>query len=368
MQNNSKKRFLIARCDVLGDVVLSTALIPAIKDHYPNSEIYFLANKNYKGFLNKIPEIKQVIECNLPYSISFKHINQIFSLAKEIKKLKIDIFLNLWENPWYSFLSFLVFSPIRLNFKTSIWNILFASKTIPVNQKDFHTHQVTTNLSILKGININNTKKYEPYLKSIKTSSTILKNNSLQKNNYIVINLGAACSKRALELKDITIIINYILQYHKKFQVVLTANSPINITSIDQHKHPNIINLVNKLTILDLITISKYSKLIISADTGLAHIACAFKIPTIINFFTRIQNPLKWSPYNSPTTIIWSSHNCIDICSPNTCPKITCKENINLDKYKEAINKYLHPSFEYISQKNQKFKDGLKILLIGNNK
>ena len=42
MNKNTKKRFLIIRGDMLGDVILSTALIPAIKDHYPDSEIYFL--------------------------------------------------------------------------------------------------------------------------------------------------------------------------------------------------------------------------------------------------------------------------------------------------------------------------------------
>ena len=96
---------LVVKLGAMGDVVLATASLKALRDKYPNARIYCLVGRNSAILLQKCPYINGVIPFDLDKR---KNIGYILSIARELRKYQFDKFVDFQNNRvshWLSFLS-----------------------------------------------------------------------------------------------------------------------------------------------------------------------------------------------------------------------------------------------------------------------
>jgi ADP-heptose:LPS heptosyltransferase len=258
-------KFLIIRFSSIGDIVLTTPVIRCLKKQIATAEIHYLTKKSFAPVLAGNPYIDRlhVIE-NEPEEI-------IGTLRAEDFDYVIDLHHNLRSMKVKKALQKKAFSFNKLNIEKWLLTALKINK-LP------QTHIVDRCMKTLVSFGVKNDgggldyfipKEEEVKEGDIPTS---------HKAGYIGLVIGAAHATKQYPL-------HHLQQFCKQIDhpvIVLggkedTANGE-QLSAIDPFK---IYNACGKFTINESADLVKHAKLIITNDTGLMHIAAAFKRPIV---------------------------------------------------------------------------------------
>lgn len=341
---------------MLGDVVVTTALIKPLKDAIPDAQLYYLVQGAFVPILEDHPDIVGCIADPLPYTMLPEHKAEFEQLAKRLKDYGFDVFIGLWENPRYGRLAKKANIPIRIGHRSCLSNWKNYTHTISQDYLDYTRHKVDTNMALLEPLGVPTTALSKIDLRVSESHINVLKNKYSWINDpFVMIHIDAGSPQRVLPTEHFISIIHYLRQLDVP-KIVLFGRETSEQTAQDiceatQHD-PRIDVLVKSTDLSDIKGLISKCRFLIGSDSGPAHIATGFQKPVIVYYFNRIQNAMHWGPWMSPHTIIKSQHACIDACRPNICRKPDCRTHISIPTFKEAIDTYWHHKVE--PQHNQR--------------
>ncbi len=254
-------KFLIIRFSSIGDIVLTTPVIRCLKkQHKEEALVHFLTKEQYK-----------IIVINNPYIDKIHILNKNFRRTiEELEKEKFDYIIDLHNN--------IRTLRIKLNLKipTESFNKINIRKFLIVNfkiNKLPDTHIVDRYLNTIKKFGIQNDNKGLDYFIPQKDKVDI---NSLPKKfhkNYVFFAIGAQHNTKKLPPEQIIEICNNI-----KYPIIISGGKADNrVGEFVEHESKNIIfNSCGKYNLNQSASLAKQSKIVITHDTGLMHIAAAF--------------------------------------------------------------------------------------------
>jgi len=331
------KKILIARGDVLGDVTVTSALITPLKKQFPNAKIYFLIRQDYMCLFNDDPQVDGCIVDPLPYTCTKKDRPNMQALSHTLKAHQFDCFIGCWETPRYAYIAWKAGIPIRIGHAKFALNKLFYTHAIKLDYNNMTLHKCQYNAKLLGPLGITDADQYPVQLHSHQTPFITLP--------YIAIHLDAGTQTRIMLDAHFIGMVQYIALHFPQYKMVLfglnrNKNSAINI--VKACSHIRLTNDVGRGDLSHVMGLIKHASLVISADSGPAHIAAGFNVPVVVNYVNRIQNACHWGPWRVPHRIVSSVHNCIDVCHPNECVKTTCRDGISQTQLHQAINDLLN--------------------------
>jgi ADP-heptose:LPS heptosyltransferase len=99
-------RILLVRPDHLGDLILTTPVLKAIKDRVPRAEITMMVGPWSSGIVARHPAIDRLITCPFPGLVRapYKKVapyKLLFSLARQLRREKYDLAINLRPDYWW---------------------------------------------------------------------------------------------------------------------------------------------------------------------------------------------------------------------------------------------------------------------------
>lgn len=258
-------KFLIIRFSSIGDIVLTTPVIRCIKQQSQNATIHFLTKESYYGLVANNPHIDKVIVLNESWEM------MIHQLQVEDYDYVIDLHHNLrtWK------------VKRALGVKSVSFNKLNIQKwlltTFKINLMP-QVHIVDRYLATVKSFGVRNDGKGLDYFIPEKDT---LQSNDLPLSHslgYIGIVIGAALNTKKLpvhQLKKLCAILEY--------PVILLGGKEDKATgdAIAEGNDIKIYNSCGKFSLNESADIVRNAQLIITHDTGLMHIAAAFKKKTI---------------------------------------------------------------------------------------
>ena len=228
-----------------------------------------------------------------------KYINDFFSF--DIEKYKLDHWyktnlehkLNFQKydiliHPTYSrtFLIDTLISNIKAKIKIGnsgdLSNINFKDKSI---SDKYYTRLIESEDDYLFEFYRNKIFFEKLLNKNIKINKTSIKYKNLIKppfSNYIVFVISASVSKRKWSIQNYVTLAKRL--YNLGYKIVVCGGSS-ELTEAKEFKSifgNSFINLVGKTSLIDILSVLYYSEIVISNDTGLAHISIALKKQTYI--------------------------------------------------------------------------------------
>jgi len=318
------KNILIIRPDAIGDCILITPAISALKQEFPQAKIYILAQELTKAVFSTNPDIEQV-----------------FTDKNAIEKNKFDLSVHFYNEMPYAWLAFKKGIKYRLGDTSKpLVSWLYNLKSTQ-NWRDITKHDVEQNLLLLKPLGIN-----PPYPKlaiypdpdALKKVDSLLKEHGISENDKIAgLHLSTGKGNKPWSPQNFGLIANYLIKQGFK---VVAAGQEKDKELIKKAKGP-IIDLSTKTNLKELIAlISKY-KIFISVDTGPFHIAAALGIPTVHISTSKFSLPLRWGPWKNPHVLVRKKSSCPLFCLPSNCKENICAEEITVEDVKQAIDKLL---------------------------
>ncbi len=261
-----KLKILVIRFSSIGDIVLTTPVMRLIKEKYPDCELHFVT----KG------KMKAVVENN-------PHIDHLHLLGDSFKELKLklngivfDYVIDLHSNFRSRRLCMNVrvrqrsniFHLDKLNFKKFLY-CTFRMQCMP------DVHITDREVDTLKALVISNDHKGLEYYVTEADEAKARELTSSLRDGYVAFVIGATYYTKRMPANLIADVSDRL-----KLPVVLVGGpGDADAAKIIEDKCANntILNLCSKLPLNVSASIVKHARLVIAHDTGLMHIAAAFK-------------------------------------------------------------------------------------------
>ena len=256
-------KFLIIRFSSIGDIVLTTPAIRCLKQQMPGAEVHFLTKKKFKA-----------VTIANPYIDKFHYLDNDFSeTIKIIRAEEYDYIIDLHKN----------LRTLRLYFETDTKTEWLSYRKLSIQKFLLTMFHINTMPGIhiskrcLNTLNVLGIKDDGKGLDYFVPPDEAIKNTDLplsHRMGFIVIVIGASFYTKKLPVPKLQELCKSIA--HPIILVGGKEDLPEAeaIAAVDPIK---IYNACGKFSLNESADITRQAKLVISHDTGLQYIACAFQ-------------------------------------------------------------------------------------------
>jgi heptosyltransferase-2 len=341
------KKILIARLDRIGDVVLSTPVIKALRDAYPDSHIAMMVRPYAREIVEGNPYLNEVIIYDKDRE--HKGITGNYKFIQELKSKKFDTAIILHPTNRTHMLLALAGIPNRIGYDKKAGFLL--TKRIPHTKQFGMKHEIDYSLDILRYIGIEPSARelYMP-INSIseRKIEVMLKENGIKDSDTIIaVNPSASCISKRWNVEKFARVANGLAEKYGARIVVISAEADKSIgDKLAALVTAGCINLSGETGIGDLASLLKRARLFISNDSGPVHIGCAVGVSVIAIFgrSDRGLSPERWGPSGKDDLVLHKSAGC-EICYAHNCKEaFKCLDSITPEEVLGAAEKILGKS------------------------
>ena len=323
------KKILIIRFSSIGDIVLTTPVIRCLKDQL-KAEIHYISKEQFLPVLEANPYIDKII--------TIKH--KVSEVASILKSENYDFVVDLHKNIRSSQVKKIINAPTASFDKLNIQKWLIVN--LKINRLP-HIHIVDRYFKAVKKLNVSNDYKGLDYFIPEKDKLVITELPEDFRDDYIAIVIGG---KHSTKIYPEEKILEIIKEVDSKVILLGGAEDQERGEQIAGAYPDKIYNSCGSFSINKSVGIIQNAKLVITNDTGLMHIAAAFR-KKIISIWGNTIPGFGMYPYmpgdetNSYTMEV-DDLNCRP-CSKigyDKCPKkhFRCMMDISSEKILEIVN------------------------------
>lgn len=293
------KKILVIRADNLGDLIMSTPAIRALKESF-DAKVTVLTSSMAAGAAELIPEISEVITYNLPWvktdnNFQTEEFFQIVSLLQEKRFDAAVIFTVYSQNPLpAAMLAYLANIPLRLAYcRENPYGLL--TDWVPDKEPySFIKHQVKRDLDLVASVGAHTANdQLSLTVDSGKKDrvNKILAQLGVQPNVlWLILHPGVSEEKRQYPLP---LWVETGKQLIEKFgiQILLTGTSSEKTLTdaIQNAMGAGSFSTAGAFSLPEFVLLNRMAPLVISVNTGTIHIAAAVGTPVVVLY--ALTNP-----------------------------------------------------------------------------
>ncbi|MCA9401034.1 MAG: lipopolysaccharide heptosyltransferase II [Candidatus Omnitrophica bacterium] len=281
-----EQNILIIKMTSIGDVILATGSIQAVRRKYPKATLYCLVDETAKKILQHCPDLDGVIVVDLKHK--HRHIFGLWRLARHLRRFQFDKVIDFQNNRKSHWLGFLTLARERYGYDNGKASFLLNKKI----KDDFGPlPPVEHQFKILEMLDIRYHPKIRlnmwPESRDEKYVAELLEEHWLKDYEYIVgINLSASekWMTKNWPVEHIATLCDMLSA--KNIRVIMTGvekDLPTAQTVLQKAKSKPA-NFVGKTDLHQLAALIKHCKVFITPDSAPLHIAAAVKTPIVALF------------------------------------------------------------------------------------
>lgn len=313
------RNILVLHLDNIGDVIMTTPALRAIKENLPDAKLTLLASPTGALTAPLLPWVNEV----LPWRVLWQNLGNLnFDSAREwelietLRQRQFDaaiIFTSFSQSPHPAALAcYLAGIPLRLGeSKESGFGVL----THPVAPVPDEVHQVERNLHLIKSVRF----KVRDRKLCLDIPEEIL-----LPHPYILLNSWTTCESRNYDEGRFAIAARQLSQI---------TGLPVVVTGTKKdcdHAHFLLdllsdcaINLIGATSLVEFATLISHAQLLLTNNTSAMHIADAANTASVI-LFAGTELECQWQPRYAPVALLRRPTVC-NPCYTFTCPyKLQC--------------------------------------------
>lgn len=326
------RRILVRVTNWIGDAVMNTPALAAIRATFPHAEIVLVANPLVAELFIHHPCCDRVLIYDKKGKD--KGIVGLMRFSAILRKERFDMAILLQKAVEAAIIAWLARIPVRIGYKTDGRGLLLShGRTFDAHIQN--QHHVYHYLHLLKSFGID-IKDHEQVLQ-LTQAETAWANKLLAEEKWVAINPGAAygSAKRWLPERFAEVGDRVAKQYG--FNILLIggpAEADIG-AEIEQLMHVKPLNLIGKTTVREMMALVSLVRLMVTNDSGPMHIAAAFKRPIVAIFGSTDHKTTH--PYGTDHCIVRKEFDCAP-CLLRQCPiDHRCMVAVTVDDVMTAI-------------------------------
>ncbi|MFD2873880.1 glycosyltransferase family 9 protein [Mucilaginibacter ximonensis] len=324
-------KILVRLPNWLGDVVMSTAFIGAVKQFYPAAQVDVIIKKELSAIASLIPGLTNIHAFSKD---EYRGLGGVYRYGKTLRAENYDIFFTLPDSLSAAVMGKATNAKQRIGYSKEGGFFLF-TKTC---KRPKNAHRVDEYLSILEQVNN----------MPVTGRKVMLTPTEVKKNNLVLLNFNSEAESRRMPIDTARNMLNLLTHVFPEYRFGLLGG-PKDVLYIEQlvknpHNPDRIENYAGKTTLVTLSNLIASAKAMLSTDSGPAHLGNALGIPVIALFGA--GNERNTAPYNKLNlTVIRAGQLECEPCVRNECrlygiPK--CMQLLDEPRIVNALSQYLN--------------------------
>lgn len=320
---NKIKKILVIKFLGIGSIVLTVPALRALRDDFPEAEIYYLTFKNNKEVIDLLNLTSKnfYIDTHSISSFCITTIQTLFKLRKE----KIDLMLDL---EFFSKLPLIIGALGKIKDKAGFYLIVEWWRKYLLTYRGYYNHYYHVKdifLSLVYLVRYNDPyyvefenyqKKYSlpvlsPLMETLKQAKKIIENVGVPNGNILVAINPNAGPELAPHLKRwpaeyFVELINRLNKKYKNISIVLIGSrsekSYVQAITDQAKKKDTVTNIAGQTSLTDLMGLLYLTDLFITVDSGPMHLASLIRASTIGLFGA--ETPVLYGPLNEHARVL----------------------------------------------------------------
>jgi heptosyltransferase-3 len=320
---------LIIKLRYIGDVLLATPTVRAIKAARPDVRVTMMVNRGTEDVLSGNPDIDELVVLDKGAPAAQ------WRLIAGLRRRRFDTVIDLTDGDRSAFLSWISGAPVRIGFNDEHrWRGQCYTQVIqPVPGMG---HRIDRDLEVLKPINIQaGSKDLQLWLTPEEEDSAdqLLDQLGVQRSQSIVmLQPGARYWFKAWPPERFAELADRLMSQYGYQVLIGGSDQDIDLAQqIQQMAKSRLIIMAGRTTIKQFAAIAKKSALFIGSDSGAMHIASAVGTPVVALFGP--SSPREWGPRGGPVEVLYKELDCRSCFHP-TCTRgeQNCMRLITIDE------------------------------------
>ncbi len=341
-------KILLIQTSFLGDTILSTPLIAALKKLHPKAEIWIMTTPLAAPLVKRDPLLAGVI--TFAKRGPERGIRGLLRQARQLREMAFDRVYSLHRSARTSLLLGLSRIPERIGFSNAKLAFLYnKTKTRPLN-----VHDVLRNLALLD----NDPPKTDlpDQLRLFAPEKSEL-NPAIQAeiplpNSYVLMVPGSAWETKRWGATGYHEVAKHLIK--KGWKVVLLGSSEEVDVCREVAGNLEVINLAGRSDLDSALYLTKQARLMICNDSMALHMASAFKIPTVTIFCATVPE-FGFGPWQNQALIVEKKDLDCRPCARHgsrQCPNQSraCMDELAAEKVIKAVDTLLTPQLPQTNQ------------------
>lgn len=333
-------KILLIRLRRIGDVVMTTPAVTALKKAFPRAELTYIVEDPYRELVEGNPNLEAVLV--LPKKQGRK---DFLRFLRRIRKDRYDVVIDFHGGPRASLITFVSGARLKIGYKIKYKSFIYDIK-IPRKPKEGDLHSVENHINLVKALGVG-IESFPPLhlppakkKESDKISSFLTENNSRGKK-IIVLHIGAGNAFRDWGLDNLSALMA-LFSGLPDIQVVLVGNEEDipSAREILKKSGPHALSLVGKLSLRELKELIALSSLFVGPDSGPMHMAAATSTPIVAYFGPTL--PAHFAPWQAQAALLEKPLDCRP-CRQRTCQfdDFRCLRSITPEEVYQACLKFI---------------------------
>jgi predicted lipopolysaccharide heptosyltransferase III len=318
------RKVLLVRLRSIGDTVLATPSLFALKRFLPNVEVDMLVEDWVAPLLANHPHVNKVVVLERGGLMTRARI------ARELRAANYDVVYNLHGGTTATFLTRATGARHRVGFKTyqyaQLHNHQAPSPLLLWGQQK--THSVEQQLALLGWTGVPVTDRPRTQLgeapEAVQAINSLLVEAGLDKREFALIHPAAAFATKQWATENFARVVEFLAERGLASVAVAGPNEKAVLETLTSAVPVEI--ATSTLSLPEVTALAARSQLFVGNDSGIAHIAAAVGTPSVVVFGS--SNIAHWRPWNSaPAEVVFEEMPC-QPCHGYFCEKFAQPECI----------------------------------------
>jgi heptosyltransferase-3 len=338
----SIKRVLVVRLRSIGDTVLATPSLIALRRFLPGAQIDILLEDWVAPVLEGFEEVDNVL------TVSRKSKKSRFETARQIRKNRYDVAFNLHGGTTATFFVRVSGARHRVGFSHYSYKFLYnhlLSSSIDFWHREI-IHSAEQQLALLGFVGIPVADKPKSHLAVTDNARNSIEEklqSKIQnpKSKIALIHPVAAFDTKQWATRNFALTAEYLSEKGLQIVAVATRKEREVLENLKKLSRVPILSF-DDLTLPEITALASRAAIFVGNDSGIAHIAAAVNTPSVVVFGS--SNINHWRPWtNAPNEIVHEKLPCQPcagyFCREFDAPK--CILSVRTESVIEAIEKVL---------------------------
>jgi len=302
------KKVILIRLRRIGDIVMTTPAITALRKGLPSAHISYVVEMPYRELIEGNPHLDKAIV--LPRPLGTKN---FWNTVRKIRKERFDAAIDFHGGPTASLLTLFCGAERKIGYKIKYKSFVYDFK-LPRGDKTGHLHSVENHINLVKALGIDVPVPPplllpEPSESEKKKIHKFFSDNNREGSKVVVLHIGAGNEFREWGISNWIKLVSILLKKQTVKIVMIGASEDAEIAGQILGRHSSsVFSLVGKLNLRELKELISRASLYVGPDSGPMHIAASTSTPIVAYFGPNL------SAYNAPwqakAVIIEKDMNC----------------------------------------------------------
>ena len=330
------KRILLIKLRYLGDVVLSTPLLPLLRKHFPDAKLTFLVNPETASILQDNPYLNEV------WVLPRRSWSTQLGFIRRLRDEKFDAVIDLTDADRSAFLSLMSGASIRIGYnREDRWRKKFYTYLVPATYGS--VHMVEYHQQALVGLGINDSVGMpEVYLPSSveQKEDSIFRDVQTKEQSLVLLHPASRYSFKSWPIERFAALADWLGGKGIRVGLIGSPREKLIGQQIINLTKSKPINLMGSISLSQLTAVMKQSHLFIGNDAGPMHMAAAVGCPVLGLFGP--TDPAVWGPRGLNVKVIYKGLDCRACFYPG-CSRgeESCMRQISVEEVCQATQSML---------------------------